>query len=234
MIQRKFKSWMLISLFILMLPIAAAVNFNVNCPASSSPGQSFTCQVNMPIPPASGLSSLSFTANAGGAAITVTFPQGTMVSSGGTYGFFLTSPLTTSDSFATMQVTPTNAQTLVTLQLIGVRGRLGDNTLLLPLNPAPNNIVFNNPVITVDTASVCTIGQYRCSAGAREQCNAAGSAWTAAACPSGSQCTGSGVCARTCTEADWCSAWGACAGGTQTRTCNAPSGAACTAGGLPP
>src|SRR3989344_5992112 len=94
MVQRKFKSWMIIGLFILMLPIAAAVNFNVNCPASSLPGQSFTCQVNMPTPLASGLSSLSFTANAGGATIAVTFPQGTTVSSGGTYGFFTPTPVT--------------------------------------------------------------------------------------------------------------------------------------------
>src|SRR3989344_1115341 len=154
MVQRKFKSWMIIGLFILMLPIAAAVNFNVNCPASSLPGQSFTCQVNMPTPLASGLSSLSFTANAGGATIAVTFPQGTTVSSGGTYGFFTPTPVTNSNPLASVQITPITGQTSVTLQLTGVRGRLGDNTLLLPANPAPNNIAFNSPTVTI--GSTCT------------------------------------------------------------------------------
>ncbi|MBS3116086.1 cadherin-like domain-containing protein [Candidatus Woesearchaeota archaeon] len=154
MVQRKFKSWMIIGLFILMLPIAAAVNFNVNCPASSLSGQSFTCQVNMPTPLASGLSSLSFTANAGGATIAVTFPQGTTVSSGGTYGFFTPTPVTNSNPLASVQITPITGQTSVTLQLTGVRGRLGDNTLLLPANPAPNNIAFNSPTVTI--GSTCT------------------------------------------------------------------------------
>jgi len=172
--------------------VAATINFQVTCPADYATGQSFTCDVSTANPlPASGLVGLTFSVNAAGAPVTVAIPVGTETSGGGVYGFFTTTPITTVGTvIARITVTPSSSQSSILLQLTGIFAGLGDDTEM----STPSELIFPQRTINQQSPQVCPPGNYRCTSGAREQCNIGGTAWVAAACQPSETCTGAGIC----------------------------------------